>query len=129
MDYRAYTRRNAETVSALQRVGHRASVESLAGGFYGVSVPLEGGYHVHLAQDLDGNGEWFAGVSHRSEPDVTIRPDGTSSGNTEHDYELGLRHPKDAPAMVKEAAQHFAPRVMKHAQTQRQNRNLGQQFG
>lgn len=130
MDYRAYRRRNAESVRELQKAGHHASETSLAGGYYDVNVPLEKGYHLSLAQDSDGQGSWAASVYHR-DSGVSIDPHGKEyDAHPYYDLDLGHAHPKDTPQLVSRALQHYAPRIAKHAQEQRQNnRNLGPQFG
>lgn len=129
MTYEAYRRRNSHAVRELQSKGVRASSESLAGGFYDVNVPVEGGYHISLAQDLDGDGRWSAGVYHRSDGEH-LDPQGKPySAQPYYDLELGHAHPKDVPDLVKKAATHFAPRIGAHMRAQRQNPNLGPQFG
>lgn len=125
MDYRAYRRRNDQTVEHLTKAGfHGTNEESLAGGYYGVDVPLESGYHVHLAQDSDQQGEWAAGVSHEGENYKTFGEmiDETGKhhdGQPMYDMDVGIAHPREMPDKVGELLRGPAMKRM-----QAYNRNL-----
>jgi hypothetical protein len=103
VSYDAYMRRNHQATAALRNSGMQADTESLAGGYYGVHVPLEGGYHLSVAQDLDGDKAWSARVEHGSDREPVTGIDSGNPGG--HDVEMGHFHPRDMPTKVHQALQ------------------------
>lgn len=89
---------------ALSKSGHSAHHDDLAGGYEGVRLKLEGGYHVHIAQDMDATGHpWYAGVSHGPHFESLEHPDDQYPYNVD----LGFVHPRN---LSKALEPHMGPK-------------------
>jgi hypothetical protein len=119
----AYYRRNSQAVEHLTNAGfHGTQTEGLGGGYEGVGVPLEGGYRLSIAQDVDGDMSWNARVEDHNHDPLT----GIDHGQN-HDIELGQVHPKNLPDAVQGALRGpVLSHIREHMASQTVNRR---QFG